>query len=519
VASRVLPVKIHDLDSEDEKLFESEVGSVMRSIDFIYCAAGVNRPLRADEENPSKNLNNTTYRNQINKVANTIKEVIFGLLKKPLQSIVPAESKTEKITEDSIAVLPFVNMSNDPEQEYFSDGISEEIINMLSQVPGLKVTGRTFSFSFKGKNVDLREIGKILNVNMVLEGSVRKASDKLRITAQLIIVENGYQKWSGKYDRKLDDIFKIQEEIAKSIVEQLEITFEVGNSESVIRNQTKNVAAYDLCLKGRQFLFKRGLNIFDAIQCFQKAIAIDPDYALAHAGLADANAILGYYGMLPTNETWPSAKRGAERALKLGSDLAESHCAKAIILHMRDWNWEEALKEWNLSIKINPSYEQARAWYASFGLQLVQGKHDQAVEQLEIALDNDPLSYYSNTIMGFTLGASGDTSEGVKYANKGIKLDTNSYLARWIAGLCYLFEEKLDKAEKELEIALNLSGRHAWALHTLLHTYVFWNKIDSAKEIYNELKVKSEQKYIQPFLLATCSAVLGYKEIALDYLI
>jgi len=133
---------------------------------------------------------------------------------------------------------------------------------------------------------------------MVLEGSVRKASDKLRITAQLIIVENGFQKWSSKYDRKLDDIFKIQEEIAKSLVEQLEITFEVGNSVSVIRNQTKNVAAYDLCIKGRQFLFKRGLNIFDAIQCFQKAIAIDPDYALAHAGLADANTILGYYGML-----------------------------------------------------------------------------------------------------------------------------------------------------------------------------------------------------------------------------
>lgn len=517
VAKRILSVKIHEIEDVDKKLLEDEIGGVMRSVDFIYSEPGVNRSLRPEDDR-KENLKNTDYRNQVNKVANAIKEVIFGLQDKPLQSIVSLESKTIKTTEDSIAVLPFVNMSNDPEQEYFSDGISEEIINMLAQIPGLKVTGRTSSFSFKGKNVDLREIGKMLNVNMLLEGSVRKSGNKVRITAQLVKTENGYHQWSEKYDRKLDDIFKVQDEIAKSIVDHLQLTFSSKKEISTSRQQTGNVAAYDLCLKGRQLLYERGLSIFDAIHCFQKAVALDPDYALAYAGLADANSILGYYGMLPPKETWPQAIRGAEKAIELGPDLAESHCAKAIVYHAHDWEWDKAINEWQIALEINPNYEQARTWYGLFSLQFVQGKNDEAHEQLNIAIENDPLSFYTNSVMGLSLGASGETSEGIKYAKRGVELDPTSYYTIWILGCCYHWAHHFGKAEKELQTALDLSGRHAWALHELLVTYVNWGKKDKARIIYDEIKMKSRQKYIQPSILASVCAAMGDNDLAMDYI-
>jgi TolB-like protein len=206
VASRILPVKINELDPEDKTLLENELGGVLRGIEFIFKSSGVNRPLKPSD-NPDKNLNKTFYRDQVNKIANAIKEIICGL-KNPSSSIAKQShndssniSKSNPEPFESIAVLPFANMSSDPEQEFFSDGISEEIINMLAQVPGLKVAGRTSAFSFKGKNQDLRIIGEQLNVNHILEGSIRKSGSKIRITAQLIKVADGYHLWSEKYER------------------------------------------------------------------------------------------------------------------------------------------------------------------------------------------------------------------------------------------------------------------------------------------------------------------------------
>jgi len=488
---------------------------------------GVNIASRLQEMAPAGEIyvSEAVFRNIENKNdidAQFVHEEILKNVRHPVKIYqIGASSTISPIlenTDHSIAVLPFVNMSNDPEQEYFSDGISEEIINTLAQIPGLKVTGRTSSFSFKGKNVDLREIGKMLNVNMLLEGSVRKSGNKVRITAQLVKTENGYHQWSEKYDRKLDDIFKVQDEIAKSIVDQLQLTFSSKKEIFTSRQQTGNVAAYDLCLKGRQLLYERGLSIFDAIHCFQKAVAIDPDYALAYAGLADANSILGYYGMLPPKESWPQAIRGAEKAIELGPDLAESHCAKAIVYHAHDWEWDKAINEWQIALEINPNYEQARIWYGLFSLQFVQGKNDEAHEQLNIAIENDPLSFYTNSVMGLSLGASGETSEGIKYAKRGVELDPTSYFTIWILGCCYHWAHHFGEAEKELQTALDLSGRHAWALHDLLVTYVNWDKKEKARIIYDEIKIKSQQKYIQPSILASVCAAMGDNDLAMDYI-
>ena len=260
VASRILPIKIHDLEAEDKELLENELGSALRAIEFIYREPGVNRPLKS-ADSKTDNQNRTDFRNQVNKVANAIKDIIQGIRKPGTQIKSVHSSINYPKTEKSIAVLPFVNMSNDPEQEYFSDGMSEEILNSLSHLEDLKVAGRTSSFQFKGRNFDLREVGEKLHVQTVLEGSVRKQGNRLRITAQLINVEDGFHIWSDKYDRTLDDVFAIQDEIALAITEQLKIKLLDKNRELITKSSTQSAEAYEYYLKGRFHINRRGSSI------------------------------------------------------------------------------------------------------------------------------------------------------------------------------------------------------------------------------------------------------------------
>lgn len=312
VSCRILPIRIHNLDSDDLSLLQNELGGQLRSIDFVYKEPGVNRPLKP-EDNEDKNLNKTKYRNQVNKVANSIKEILISI-QNPGKLSIP--SSDEYLSRDSpsaksIAVLPFVNMSNDPEQEYFSDGISEEIINTLVQIPSLKVAGRTSAFSFKNKNEDLRSIGEKLNVNTILEGSVRKSGNRIRITAQLIKASTGFHWWSQKFDRELNDVFIIQDEIAKAILDKLQVTLEGKPAEPKERLHTPNVEAYQLYLKGMSYFYKRGLHMFNGLQCFEDALKIDSDYALALAGLADSYTMLCLHSYISPEEAWP--KSGSSR--------------------------------------------------------------------------------------------------------------------------------------------------------------------------------------------------------------
>ena len=230
----------------------------------------------------------------------------------------------------SVVVLPFANMSADPENEFFSDGIAEEIINALGQINGLHVAARTSAFSFKGKNPDLREVGDKLHVSTVLEGSVRKAGNRIRITAQLVNVADGYQLWSERYDRQLEDVFEIQDEIARAIAERLEVTLRGNREEApLVTPATDDLEAYELYLKGRALLYKRGLGIPRGLECLRQAVTLDPEYALAWAGLADAHTTMGYYGFAQSSETMPQAKEAAVRAVELNASLAEAHGALA----------------------------------------------------------------------------------------------------------------------------------------------------------------------------------------------
>jgi serine/threonine-protein kinase len=459
VASRILPVKIHDLDQEDKTILENELGGVLRCIEFIYKEAGVNRPLKP-ADNKNDNQNKTDYRNQVNKIANAIKEIIGGL-KNPSSSIgIPAREDSSNISKrdpepfESIAVLPFANMSSDPEQEFFSDGISEEIINMLAQVPGLKVAGRTSSFSFKGKNQDLRLIGEQLNVNHILEGSVRKSGNKIRITAQLIKVADGYHLWSEKYDRELEDIFDIQDEISLAILNAIKIKLFGAAKVAVLKKNTDNPAAYQLYLQGRFYYNKWEADGFSkAIDYFRAAIQIEPDYALAYAGIAYCYLTSWYYKYLPPEKCLPQMKQALQQCLQLDDEIAESHLAQGYIKLWYEWDFAAATIEFKKVIELNPNNAEAHVQYAlSKGF---LGNYTEAIKHASIAYNLDPFSLMINYLVSTIYFMEGDHKKALENGRRLIELEPNSYIGHFIIGRHLMGLKRYEEAVPELEIAVH----------------------------------------------------------------
>ena len=423
-----------------------------------------------------------------------------------VETVAPAEPATAAEPR-SIAVLSFANMSPDPENEYFCDGISEEIINSLAQLPELKVAGRTSAFSFKGTDLDVPEIGTKLKVATVLEGSVRKMGDRLRITAQLIDVKSGYHLWSEQFDRQLDDIFAIQNEIATNIAKRLEVG--IGGAAQEPRLQTDNFEAYDFYLKGRALLYQRGMAMFQARECFEDAIALDPQYALAHAGLADSYSILGYYGLIPPPEAWPPARKAAEHAAALAPELAEAHNALAIIAFVRDWDWATTGREFRRSLELNPSYVQARCWYAMAYLQGTREDHEAAIAEARVAVDIDPLSPYTHTMLAYVLAAAGLVGEAVEEARRGAESDPDSYWGQFVLATVYHCAARLSEAEGAYQRALSASKRHPLALANLGRLYADWEKPADAAAVDAELLARSRQEYVQPITVALAAACAG----------
>jgi len=459
VASRILPVKIHELDAEDKVLLENELDGVLRSVEFIYKSAGVNRPLKPTD-NPDKNLNKTYYRDQVNKIANAIKEIISGL-KNPSSSIGKYTqkdssniSKSSPEPFESIAVLPFANMSSDPEQEFFSDGISEEIINMLAQVPGLKIAGRTSSFTFKGKNQDMRTIGELLNVNHILEGSVRKSGNKIRITAQLIKVADGYHLWSEKYDRQLEDIFDIQDEISLAILNSIKIKLFGAARAAVFKKYTDNPKAYQLYLQGRYYYNKWEADGFKkAIDYFNEAIKIEPDYALAYAGIAYCYLTSWYYKYLPPEKCLPQMKQALQQCLQLDDEIAESHLAQGYIKMYYEWNFEDATIELKKAIELNPNSAEAHVQYAL--CQGLLGNNTEAIKHASIAHNLDHFSLMINFVVSTIYFMEGDHNKAIENGRRLIELEPNSYVGHFIIGRGLMGLKRYEEAVPELEIAVH----------------------------------------------------------------
>ena len=416
----------------------------------------------------------------------------------------------------SIAVLPFADMSPQRDQEYFCDGMAEEIINALTQVCDLHVVARTSAFSFKGQQIDVREIGRKLCVKAVLEGSVRKAGNRLRITAQLVNVADGYHVWSEKYDRQLDDVFAIQDEISLAIVEKLKLKLTSGEEARFVHKQTVNRAAHEAYLKGRYFWNQRGPGLKKSIQFFELALAEDNNYAAAHAGLADAYALLGFYGYLSPREVMPKAKKAAQRALKIDENLAEAHCSLGYIHTTFDWEWEKARREFQRALELNPNYGPARYWYSN--LLMVEGRLEEAIAEVRRGAENDPLSVYMLAHLGLVLITAHKYTEASEQLRKALELERDFFTARSILGLAYYFQSRVEESIREIQKAIDSSDRHQFPMWTIGTVYAASGDRARAEEIVMELERRTQNEYIVETHIASIYALLGEKDQAFYWL-
>ena len=423
-------------------------------------------------------------------------------------------AKTVDRNQNSIAVLPFVNMSSDAEQDFFCEGISEEIINTIVQLPDLKVAARTSCFSFKGKNEDLRLIGSQLGVSNILEGSVRKFGKRLRITAQLIEVSTGFHLWSKKYDRDLVDIFQIQDEIGLEIANQLQVTLLGKKVTPKIREQTQDVEAYQLYCKGRSLYYKRGMALYEALRCFELALAIDPNYALASSGLADTYVMLSFHGYLSPSVCWKKAIPASQNAVKYGPDLAETNCTLGLIALVHDRDPELAEIRFKKALSINPLNGQARVWYALFLLTYVQERFEEGIEQSRISIENDPLSSYAYSCFGLVLATAKKEEEAIEMALHAVELEPNAMLPRYTLSYCYYCAGEYQKALEECQVALSSSNRHAWNLNLMMAIYAELKLEEEAMRIFRELEVMYKEHDAPPANLAIAAAAVGKNDYA-----
>ena len=380
-----------------------------------------------------------------------------------------ADKAGSETTGQSIAVLPFTDMSPAKDQEYFSDGMSEELLNLLSKIHDLKVISRTSSFSFKGKNLDVRKIGKDLGVANILEGSVRKSGNTIRITAQLIEVEKGTHLWSETYDREMKDVFATQDEISKMIVDILKIKLSGQQANQPSKSFTKNPEAYEDYLKGRYHWNTRtDEGIKKAIGYFEDAIRKDPNYAAAYSGLADTYLTLYDYELMSFDESTSKAKDAAQRALKINANLAEAHNSLAHI-DLHEWKWESAEEGFRKAIALDQSYILAHHWFALCLTAI--GKTNEAVTQMEKARELDPLSTRINADLGMAYLSDKRFDKAIEQEKKTLELNPRSAGARWIRGMAYQQKKMFEQAIKDYQDALELSHNNPNFLAALGNVY------------------------------------------------
>ena len=404
-----------------------------------------------------------------------------------------------------------------PEQEYFSDGISEEILGSLSQLKDLKVAGRSSSFQFKGKNIDLAEVGDKLHVETILEGSVRKQDKRIRISAQLINAKDGFHLWSEKYDRDMDDIFAIQDEIALAITEKLKLTLLHEEKQSLFKPPTNNKAAYDLYLKGRFFWNKRGTGLQKGLEYFMQATIMDEQFALAHAGIADTYALLAFYAMLPPDEAIPKAMDAAEKAIKTDPGRVEPYSVLAFVTMFYKWNWVEARKQFEKIFEMNPRYAPAHYWYSQY-LCSIEKDYTSAVQEAQYAIELEPLVSHSHHLLAFVHYNYGKFKEALEASKMAIELDANSFLAYSSLGMSFYGLNKYDEAVKALLQSVALWARHQYPLSQLFYIYSLSGDEAAARSIADELLDRSQKEYISGIVLSLIAYTYKDYDKAIQYI-
>jgi eukaryotic-like serine/threonine-protein kinase len=421
---------------------------------------------------------------------------------------------------DSLAVLPFLNESGDPNMEYLSDGITESLISSLSQLPSLRVMARSTVFRYKGKDVDPQKVGHDLSVQAAVTGRVQQRGDTLIIGAEMVDVEKGTQLWGGQYSRKLADIFSIQEEISREISEKLRLRLTGEEQKRLTRRYTENAEAYQAYLKGRYHWNKRTEEAFKkGLEYFQQAIEQDPSYALAYAGLADSYNLLGlyvYHG-LPPREAYPRAKAAAVQALKIDDTLAEPHASLAWARFRFDWDWPGAEREFKRAIELNARYPTAHHWYAYYLASM--GRLDQTRAAIQRAQELDPLSLIINATVGQEFYYAREYDLAIERLLKTLEIDSNFAHAHRLLGEAYRKKGMFEEAIAEIQKAVTLSaGSGVYYLAQLGNAYALSGKRGEALRILDELRKLSQHKYVSPTDFAIVYIGLGEKDQAFAWL-
>jgi serine/threonine-protein kinase len=433
-----------------------------------------------------------------------------------LAEVASSWAKGSSSQEKSIAVLPFENLSG-PDDEYFADGMTDEIQNALAHVEGLRVAARTSCFVFKGRREDLRTVGEKLDVASVLEGSVRRAGSRLRITAKLVNAADGYQLWSERYDREMTDVFEVQEEIARAIATRLRGTLHGESDLRRGRSGTKNLEAYELLLQGRALQNRRGRFLPEAISCFERAIVLDPNYAEAMAWLSDSYRLMATFGAAPFSQVMPKAKSLAERALAIDPDLAEAWAALACVEEQYEWDFERARVTWERALTVDPRHARARGQRAIGAFTRGVYSADQALSETMRAVQDDPLNAWVGAMHSYLLGFAGRHAESIVEAERSLELDADSFFAHWNLMRGHAWAGHYERAIEIAPTLLRVSGRQQWVLGTLAwaHGKAGWE--ERARAVYDEMEGRSRHEFLSPFWLAAAAASAGLLDLAIRY--
>lgn len=414
----------------------------------------------------------------------------------------------------SIAVLPFSNLSGDKENEYFSDGLAEDILNALVKVPGLLVTARTSTLAFVGKGEDIRSIAQGLNVEYILEGSVRKLGSRLRVTAQLIKASDGYHLWSERYDREMTDVFAIQDEISRAIVETLKLKL---SGQPLLNRPTADLEAYNLYLRGRHLSARLNPeSVRVAREYFQQALARDSKYALAYAGVGYLLFIEAVWGLAAPCDIFPDAKRALEKALELDASLPVAHAYLGSVLGYYDYDWTGAEREMKRALELGPAVAEVHFCYAMHFLQPL-GRLREAEVEFNRAAQLDPL--YHLAVIGLAENAyrRDDPDTAITFATKALELDATYYFSHWMLGLAYFLKGNIEKAVDAVERAAGFSERNPWVLASLHNLYSRAGRTDEAAAVLQEIEQRAQSGYVAPGVFGIMCLGLGQLEQALDW--
>ena len=408
----------------------------------------------------------------------------------------------------SIAVLPFIDESADPDAQYINDKIAESLINSLSKLPQLRVVPRSVVAGYKGKEIDPRKVGEELNVRAVVTGRMRRHGDIISIQADLIDLENVAQLWGQHYDHKVSDVLLVQDDISRDIFENLRLKLNV--------EEKKQLEAYRLYLKGRNAWNKRTSDALqEAIDFFNQAIAIDSNYGAAYAGLADCYNMLVVYGRLEPKEGFPKAKEAAERALEIDESSAEAHTSLAFIKFRWDWDRAATEREFQTAIKLKPAYAPAHQWYSSYLVAIE--RFDEAIAEAKRTEELEPLSFVASSHLGWIYYLSGQNDKAIEQCRKILERDPSSFPARRYLGLAYEAKGMYTEAIAEFQTGVKLSGSPLM-LALLGHAYAVSGRTAEAKQVLSDLQQLQGQRYVSSYTVAAIHAGLGDQDQAFKWL-